>query len=146
MPRGDAALASGSAADAGVRAGGPSKRSAAIVTTLIMGIYPKRGTLHLTYPPPIASFRALENVMANSVLSAPHFQNEDAAFEYVESHLWPRGPVCPHCGERERIGRLNGKPPPPGLRKCYACRKPFTVRIGSIFEDSHLPLHLWLQV
>jgi transposase-like protein len=84
--------------------------------------------------------------MANSVLSAPQFQNEDAAFEYVESHLWPRGPVCPHCGETARIGRLNGKTTRPGLRKCYACRKPFTVRIGSIFEDSHLPLHLWLQV
>ena len=84
--------------------------------------------------------------MANSVFSAPQFQNEDAAFEYVESHLWPRGPVCPHCGERGRIGRLNGKTTRPGLRKCYACRKPFTVRIGSIFEDSHLPLHLWLQV
>ena len=84
--------------------------------------------------------------MANSVLSFPHFQDENAAFEYVESHLWPHGPVCPHCGERERIGRLNGKTTRPGLRKCYACRKPFTVRIGSIFEDSHLPLHLWLQV
>jgi transposase-like protein len=84
--------------------------------------------------------------MANSVLSAPQFQNEDAAFEYVESHLWPRGPVCPHCGEKERIGRLQGKTTRPGLRKCYACRKPFTVRVGSIFEDSHFPLHLWLQV
>ena len=84
--------------------------------------------------------------MANSVLSAPQFQNEDAAFEYVESHLWPRGPVCPHCGEKTRIGRLQGKTTRPGLRKCYACRKPFTVRIGSIFEDSHFPLHLWLQV
>jgi transposase-like protein len=84
--------------------------------------------------------------MATSILSAPHFQNEDAAFEYVEAHLWPRGPVCPHCGEQERIGRLNGKTTRPGLRKCYACRKPFTVRIGSIFEDSHFPLHLWLQV
>jgi transposase-like protein len=84
--------------------------------------------------------------MANSVLSAPHFQDESAAFDYVEAHLWPRGPVCPHCGERERIGRLNGKTTRPGLRKCYACRKPFTVRQGSIFEDSHLALHLWLQV
>ena len=84
--------------------------------------------------------------MANSVLSTAQFQNEDAAFEYVEGHLWPRGPVCPHCGEREKIGRLNGKTTRAGLRKCYACRKPFTVRIGSIFEDSHLPLHLWLQV
>lgn len=84
--------------------------------------------------------------MARSVLSAPHFQNEDAAFEYVEAHLWPNGPVCPHCGETGRIGRLQGKTTRPGLRKCYACRKPFTVRIGSIFEDSHLALHLWLQV
>ncbi len=84
--------------------------------------------------------------MAKSVLSAPPFQNEEAAFEYVEKHLWPTGPVCPHCKERKRIGRLQGKTTRPGLRKCYACRKPFTVRIGSIFEDSHLPLHLWLQV
>jgi transposase-like protein len=84
--------------------------------------------------------------MANSVLSAPQFQDEGAALEYVESHLWPRGPICPHCGEKARIGRLQGKTTRPGLRKCYACRKPFTVRIGSIFEDSHLPLHLWLQV
>jgi transposase-like protein len=84
--------------------------------------------------------------MANSVLSAPHFQDEGAAFDYVEAHLWPKGPVCPHCGEREKIGRLSGKTTRAGLRKCYACRKPFTVRIGSIFEDSHLPLHLWLQV
>src|SRR5471032_1622261 len=86
--------------------------------------------------------------MANSVLSAPHFQNEDAAFDYVEAHLWPRGPVCPHCGETDgkKIGRLSGKTTRAGLRKCYACRKPFTVRQGSIFEDSKLALHLWLQV
>ncbi|MGP0095288.1 MAG: IS1595 family transposase [Xanthobacteraceae bacterium] len=83
--------------------------------------------------------------MANSVLSAPRFHNEEIAFEYVEAQLWPNGPVCPHCGEREKIGRLQGKSSRPGLRKCYGCRKPFTVRIGSIFEDSHLPLHLWLQ-
>lgn len=84
--------------------------------------------------------------MAKSVLNAPHFQNEEAAFAYVEAALWPNGPVCPHCGETSRIGRLNGKTTRPGLRKCYACKKPFTVRMGSIFESSHLPLHLWLQV
>jgi transposase-like protein len=86
--------------------------------------------------------------MANSVLSADRFHNEEAAFEYVEAHLWPNGPTCPHCGNADtaRIGRLQGKTTRPGLRKCYACRKPFTVRIGSIFEDSHFPLHLWLQV
>ncbi len=83
--------------------------------------------------------------MAKSVLSAPHFQDEDAAFAYVEAHLWPNGPVCPFCGETERVGRLNGKTTRPGLRKCYACRKPFTVRMGTIFESSHLALRYWLQ-
>jgi transposase-like protein len=85
--------------------------------------------------------------MAQPVLVAPHFHDEDAAFAYVEAHLWPNGPVCPHCGNADgtRIGHLNGKSSRPGLRKCYACRKAFTVRISSIFEDSHFPLHLWLQ-
>jgi len=85
--------------------------------------------------------------MAHPVLAAPHFHIEDAAFAYVEAHLWPNGPACPHCGnfDDKRIGRLSGKSSRPGLRKCYACRKTFTVRIGSIFEDSHFPLHLWLQ-
>src|SRR5689334_2456614 len=86
--------------------------------------------------------------MAKSVLSAPHFQNEEAAFEYVESHLWPNGPTCHHCGnaDQAKIGRLEGKTTRAGLRKCYECKKPFTVRMGTIFESSHLPLHLWLQV
>lgn len=85
--------------------------------------------------------------MAKPVLSQAHFHNEEAAFVYVEAHLWPEGPVCPHCGncDEKRIGRLTGKTSRPGLRKCYVCRKTFTVRIGSIFEDSHFPLHLWLQ-
>jgi transposase-like protein len=84
--------------------------------------------------------------MANSVLSEDRFHSEDAAFEFVETQLWPNGPICPHCqATGDKIGRLNGKTTRPGLRKCYACRKPFTVRIGTIFEDSHLPLRLWLQ-
>lgn len=86
--------------------------------------------------------------MANAVLSAPHFQDEAAAFDYVEAKLWPAGPICPHCKNTDsvRIGRLNGKTTRSGLRKCYACKKPFTVRMGTIFESSHLPLHLWLQI
>src|SRR4029077_15233572 len=85
--------------------------------------------------------------MSQSILSASHFHNEEAAFAYVEAELWPNGPVCPHCGnvDAAKIGRLQGKSSRAGLRKCYACRKAFTVRIGSIFEDSHFPLHLWLQ-
>lgn len=86
--------------------------------------------------------------MAKSVLNAPHFQNEEAAFAYVEAKLWSEGPVCPHCQGQDHVGRLSGKTTRPGLYKCYAkgCRKPFTVRMGTIFESSHLALHLWLQV
>jgi transposase-like protein len=86
--------------------------------------------------------------MANSVLNAPHFQNEDEAFAYVEARLWPNGPVCPHCGNADgkRIKKLAGKTTRKGLRKCYACGGFFTVRMGTIFESSHLALHLWLQV
>ncbi|MCB2106458.1 MAG: IS1595 family transposase [Rhodobacteraceae bacterium] len=82
-----------------------------------------------------------------SVLSAPHFHNEEAAYEYVERVLWPEGPTCPHCGnvDQTKIGQLKGKTTRIGLRKCYACRKPFTVKMGTIFEDSHAPLRLWLQ-
>ena len=84
--------------------------------------------------------------MAKPVLNEPQFLTEANAFAYVEARLWPNGPVCPHCTETARIGRLNGKTTRPGLHKCYACKKPFTVRMGTLFEDSHLPLHLWLQV
>jgi transposase-like protein len=81
--------------------------------------------------------------MARPVLSDPIFHNEEAAFAHVEAHLWPNGPVCPHCGgTEERIKPIKGRI---GLRKCYQCRKTFTVRNGSIFEDSHFPMHLWLQ-
>ncbi|HEV7277054.1 MAG TPA: IS1595 family transposase [Devosiaceae bacterium] len=85
-----------------------------------------------------------------SVLSKPYFHDEAAAFEHVEAILWEDGPICPHCGGVERIYALKnvkGKTGKVrhGLRKCGQCRKQFTVRIGTIFEESHLPLHLWLQ-
>lgn len=82
--------------------------------------------------------------MASS-LSAPHFHDEEQAFAYVERRVWPDGPVCPHCGGTVRIGKLKGSTTRPGLYKCYHCRKPFTVRIGTLFESSHVPLHIWLQ-
>ena len=80
-----------------------------------------------------------------SGLSAKHFHDEDAAFAYVEARIWPNGPVCPHCGGVERISKMQGKSTRKGLYKCYQCRKPFTVRMGTLFESSHVPLHLWLQ-
>ena len=86
--------------------------------------------------------------MARSVLSEDRFQNEDAAFAFVEAALWPHGPICPHCGnvDAKRIKKMEGKTTRRGLYNCKECRKPFTVRMGTIFESSHLPLHLWLQI
>ncbi|MFI4976372.1 MAG: IS1595 family transposase [Caulobacterales bacterium] len=81
-----------------------------------------------------------------SVLSAAHFHNEEAAYAYVEARLWPQGPVCPHCGGFDRIGKMGGKSTRIGAYKCYQCRKPFTVKVGTIFEASHVPLRHWLQV
>lgn len=91
-----------------------------------------------------------------SILSKPYFHNEAAAFEHVEAMLWPQGPVCHHCGSMDKHYKLVGvrtkasKKNPEGverhgLYKCAACRGQFTVRMGTIFEESHLPLHKWLQ-
>ena len=91
-----------------------------------------------------------------SVLSRPYFHDEAAAFEHVEGMLWPQGPVCHHCGAMDRIYKLEGvmtkasKKNPGGvvrhgLYKCGECRGQFTVRMGTIFEESHLPLTKWLQ-
>jgi transposase-like protein len=81
----------------------------------------------------------------SSYLSAPHFHDEAKAIEFVEARVWPNGPICPHCGGTTRLGRLAGKSTRIGTLKCYECRKPFTVKVGTIFEDSHLDLKLWLQ-
>jgi transposase-like protein len=53
--------------------------------------------------------------------------------------------LCPHCGVPDKSGPLNGKSTRIGVYKCYACRKPFTVKVGTVFESSHVPMHLWLQ-
>lgn len=83
----------------------------------------------------------------NSNLNAAQFRDEQAAYDYVESQLWPTGPVCPHCGncKADRITLLQGKSTRIGTRKCKECRKPFTVKVGTIFEDSHAPMTHWLQ-
>jgi len=80
-----------------------------------------------------------------SLLSQKHLQDEEAAYAWVEAHIWPNGPVCPHCGGTERISKMQGKATRTGLYKCYACRKQFRVTVGTIFEKSHIPMHLWLQ-
>src|SRR6185437_11334042 len=80
-----------------------------------------------------------------SALNEPHLCDEKAAFEYVEAHLWPEGPVCPHCGVIGEASRSKGKTTRKGLWNCRACRKPFTVRMGTVFESSHVPMRVWLQ-
>jgi transposase-like protein len=91
-----------------------------------------------------------------SAFTNRRFYDEAEAFKALEAILWPDGPVCPHCGAVDRLGRLENqktkasKKNPQGklihgLWKCYHCKDKFTVRIGTIFEDSHLPLHLWFQ-
>jgi transposase-like protein len=95
--------------------------------------------------------------MRKSALSAKHFHDEQAAFDHIEGLLWPNGPVCPHCGGEGYAMKVIGKAsvrkdgtvkPAPiriGVKKCRACQVQFTVRVGTIFEESRAPLHLWLQ-
>lgn len=81
----------------------------------------------------------------SSLLNLKHLQDEEAAYEWVEAHLWPKGAQCPHCFEQKRVSKMKGKATRFGLYKCYACRKQFRVTVGTIFEKSHVPLYLWLQ-
>jgi transposase-like protein len=86
--------------------------------------------------------------MATSALSAKFFHDEAAAFAWLESVLWPEGPICPHCGGFERISTVKPNPEKKvrmGLKSCGQCRKQFTVTVGTVFERSHVKLHLWLQ-
>lgn len=69
---------------------------------------------------------------------------EDQAREYFETIRWPGGPVCPHCGSVENT-KLQGKAHRAGLYDCHGCHAQFTVTVGSILEDSHLPIRTWLM-
>lgn len=96
-----------------------------------------------------------------AALIAPQFQDADKAREYLEAKRWPDGPVCPHCGVLGEATRLEMKEAPApkegkkprkyatharkGLLNCRACRKQFSVTVGTIFEDSHIPLNKWLM-
>lgn len=80
-----------------------------------------------------------------SILSKPYFKTEAAAFRHLEKLLWADGVRCPHCKSLERSGRMKGKATRTGLWKCYECRKQFTVKVGTVFESAHIPLHKMLQ-
>ena len=76
-------------------------------------------------------------------LNDPVFNDEAKALAYFEALTWPNGPFCPHCGETQRIYRLEGKSHRPGLIHCNACDGSFTVRTGGVMESSHIPLTKW---
>lgn len=78
-----------------------------------------------------------------SVLSQPHFHNEEAAIARLEAIVWPEGPYCPKCGGFDRITPVKGGRL--GLRRCGPCKREFTVTVGTIFERSHVKLHIWFQ-
>jgi transposase-like protein len=78
-------------------------------------------------------------------LDNPIFTDADKAREALEAVRWPNGPVCPHCGSVERIAKVEGtkKSHRPGLYFCNACQGQFTVTVGTVFEDSKVPLNKW---
>jgi transposase-like protein len=79
-------------------------------------------------------------------LDNPAFQDDDLVREWFEGQIWPDGPVCPHCGSYgEGVTKLTGKKHRPGVYQCNACRKQFTVTVGTVMERSHIPLHIWLK-
>jgi transposase-like protein len=80
-----------------------------------------------------------------SILSKAYFHDEKAAFAELEKIVWPEGPVCPHCGNKGEKAIYYLTKTRIGLKKCGSCRKQFTVRVGTVFESSHIPLHKWLQ-
>ena len=67
------------------------------------------------------------------------FPDQETARTYLESRLWPKGCRCPVCGMGDRITERAG-----GYYRCNQCAEDFTVRTGTIFERSHVPLHKWL--
>ena len=78
------------------------------------------------------------------VVSDPIFSDETAARQYLEALRWPNGPVCPFCDRTGAVKPLRGASLGEGWYHCQACRKKFTVRVGTLYQRSHVPLHKWL--
>ncbi len=77
-------------------------------------------------------------------ITNPIYSDANKAREHLEALHWPQGPVCPRCGSMDRITKLAGKSTRPGVHKCNECAKPFTVTVGTVMEDSKIPLNKWL--
>jgi transposase-like protein len=78
------------------------------------------------------------------LLSDPVYHDEDAARVFIEEARWPDYVICPLCGSYDKISKLGGESMGPGWWYCGSCQDKFTVRVGAIFERSHIPLHKWL--
>lgn len=76
-------------------------------------------------------------------LTDPIFRDEDKARDHFEACRWPNGPVCPHCGTVNQATLVQGKSHRPGMYQCNACREPFTVKVGTVMEASHVPYTKW---
>ena len=76
--------------------------------------------------------------------SRSYFEDEGTALAKLEAVLWPSGPVCPHCGIRNRASRVVGHGARPGLWYCLVCRMQFRVTIGTPLEQSQVPANKWL--
>jgi len=76
-------------------------------------------------------------------LSHPAYHDDNAARELLEGIRWPNGVTCPHCGSIDQARALAGKSMGPGWFYCGACKDKFTVRTGTVYERSHIPLHKW---
>lgn len=80
-----------------------------------------------------------------------HFASPDLARELLEKMRWPNGAACPHCGGCDPYkitpsgASTKARTTRKGLYKCRACRRQFTVTVGTVFEDSHIPMNKWLQ-
>src|SRR5258707_5317008 len=75
----------------------------------------------------------------------PCYHDDDAARIALEQIFWPYGPTCPKCGKIDTVSVLGGKSMGPGWYWCSQCREKFTVRVGSVMERSHIPMHKWLM-
>jgi transposase-like protein len=85
-----------------------------------------------------------EDITLDTIMSK--FSTDGQARKFLESWLWPNGPTCPRCKSNDpaRIAKANGKSAREGLYRCNDCLRTFTATVGTIFEDSHIPIRKWI--
>jgi len=101
-------------------------------------------TLHTHVKLVKSAYHEKEDVVGKSVVTDTYLTYESAARAHLEAIRWPDGPICPHCSAT-KIYRLKVKNTQREVLKCATCRKQFSVTVGTIFEDSHIPLTKWIQ-